>query len=335
MFQQYQDPYQHEASRIYDDFWYLTLGSTGERVVHLQKMLRATGCLYLDVSGHFDYDTEMNVISKQWQFSLPGNGVVDRPFMIALHAAASRLCPGLPTPAEHTRTIPHGPIDPFLTSLMQRRVRGSEMNPKNMHVSDAGLDLIVYNECSGNYESTAYLHWPRGESGVTLGPGYDMKERPRDSIVDDLMSIGVDADVARAIGDNAQGLKQHEAQAYVWKYGHKDQFGHVNANPLVRLDEKKQCALVKLYVAGKEDAVRRNISIPLKQCEFDALVCFTVNPAGKITPITDLLNKYEEKEALEKILKRVPSPKEKVYKGLKKRRRREVEFYITGKFTRD
>lgn len=65
----------------------------------------------------------------------------------------------------------------------------------------------------GPYHSRK-LHYPGGASGVTLGRGYDLKERNSASIVHDLMSAGVGSDNARAIAKGALKSGQ-SASAFV------------------------------------------------------------------------------------------------------------------------
>jgi hypothetical protein len=58
------------------------------------------------------------------------------------------------------------------------------------------------------------LHWPGGDSGVTLGRGYDMKFRTENRVVNDLVSAGLDQDAARDFAQGA-GLSGQEAKVFV------------------------------------------------------------------------------------------------------------------------
>ena len=68
--------------------------------------------------------------------------------------------------------------------------------------------------------ATDTLHWPKGESGVTIGPGYDLKERTESEVYADMISVGIsraDADIIK----KGAGKKFHEADAFVKNYKNK------------------------------------------------------------------------------------------------------------------
>ena len=46
---------------------------------------------------------------------------------------------------------------------------------------------------------TDTLHWPRGASGVTIGPGYDVKERTELDVYADMISVGISREDANII----------------------------------------------------------------------------------------------------------------------------------------
>jgi len=58
------------------------------------------------------------------------------------------------------------------------------------------------------------LHHPTKTSGVTVGAGYDMKEKTNDQIINDLTSVGVDNNMASRIA-GAAGLSGKEATNFV------------------------------------------------------------------------------------------------------------------------
>ena len=60
-----------------------------------------------------------------------------------------------------------------------------------MSLSESGRQFVFRHE-AGNGRVTAHLHHPPGDSGVTIGPGYDMKERTPEAIAADLRRINVD-----------------------------------------------------------------------------------------------------------------------------------------------
>jgi hypothetical protein len=75
------------------------------------------------------------------------------------------------------------------------------------------LTWSVEGEESGRYASRA-IHFPGGNSGVTIGRGYDMRLRSREEIELDLKAVGVGADAARAISAGA-GLRGDAARRFV------------------------------------------------------------------------------------------------------------------------
>ncbi len=109
------------------------------------------------------------------------------------------------------------------------------------------------------------LHWPGGASGVTLGPGYDMKGRTSGEIVRDLTAAGVNADTARLISQ-AAGLEGTAARDFA------------NSNRgLVTLTPAQETRLQAIAVRPFERVVADNVKVPLTQNQFDALVSFAYN----------------------------------------------------------
>lgn len=109
------------------------------------------------------------------------------------------------------------------------------------------------------------LHWPGGASGVTLGPGYDLKGRSKESIVNDLTSVGVDRNTASRIAEGA-GLTGSAAKNFA-----------ANNKNLVNLSETQETKLLQVTVKSYEKAVNDAVKVPLTQNQFDALVSFTYN----------------------------------------------------------
>ena len=58
------------------------------------------------------------------------------------------------------------------------------------------------------------LHVPSSTSGLTIGRGYDMKEKSSQKITDDLVQAGVDEAQAALLGQ-ASGLSGDEAKAFI------------------------------------------------------------------------------------------------------------------------
>lgn len=62
--------------------------------------------------------------------------------------------------------------------------------------------------------NSRFLHVPSGKSGLTIGRGYDMKEKKSHKIVGDLVAAGVPADAA-AIISTARGMRGKEAKDFI------------------------------------------------------------------------------------------------------------------------
>ena len=73
------------------------------------------------------------------------------------------------------------------------------------------------------------LHHPTKTSGVTVGAGYDMKEKTSDQIINDLTSVGVDSNMASRIA-GAAGLSGKEATNFVKN----------NSDVALSMDQQKQ-----------------------------------------------------------------------------------------------
>lgn len=69
-------------------------------------------------------------------------------------------------------------------------------------VLERGKDLTK--ECEGNKGKP---YWPQGASGITIGYGYDMKERSTTEIKGDLMNSGVASDLAVILSSGANKSK--------------------------------------------------------------------------------------------------------------------------------
>lgn len=71
------------------------------------------------------------------------------------------------------------------------------------------------NDITGNRYFSRRIHWPGNDlSGVTLGRGYDMGGRSKDSVYSDMIASGIDSDKANEISMGA-GLKGSAAMNFV------------------------------------------------------------------------------------------------------------------------
>jgi GH24 family phage-related lysozyme (muramidase)/LysM repeat protein len=130
-------------------------------------------------------------------------------------------------------------------------------------LSQNGMDFLYDHEAQANVSN--HLHWPEGASGVTLGPGYDMKGRSAAAIEHDLIAVGVSADAARKAGEGA-GLSGAAAR----------DFAAANKN-LISLTADQEKALLRQTVEPYAAAVQAAVTVPVTQNQFDALVSFAYN----------------------------------------------------------
>jgi len=147
-------------------------------------------------------------------------------------------------------------------------------------LSEAGLRAIHAREAVPGVSNR--LHWPEGASGVTLGAGYDLKNRSRDEIVRDLTAIGIDRTTAQAVSAGA-GLVGAQAQA----------FAGANRN-LVNLSSTQETNLLRDTVPAYAQAVRDAVRVPLNQNQFDALVSFAYNVGTPSFRDSTLLRRLNE-----------------------------------------
>jgi len=147
-----------------------------------------------------------------------------------------------------------------------------------LKTSEKGLNFIYSIEVGPYEEKTSHLHWPGGKSGVTLGPGYDMKMRKKADVMKTLMDIGLNKEVVEQ-ASNGAGLEPSDAE----------DFADDNED-LITLTKEQQLKLLPLIVPRYEAIVKRNIHVPLQQYEFDASVCFVYNPGASFVPIAHEIN---------------------------------------------
>ncbi|MBV8909781.1 MAG: lytic transglycosylase domain-containing protein, partial [Gammaproteobacteria bacterium] len=161
----------------------------------------------------------------------------------------------------------------------------------SMKTSTQGLAFIFRHESLQGISD--HLHWPGGSSGVTLGPGYDMKERSRAQVSADMLAIGLGKVTADEIA-NAIQLTGSAAE----------DFADDNAD-LVTLTRRQQFALLRRVVPAYEVVVQRNVTTDLAQHQFDALVSFCYNPGGSFLPVAHAINQGKISDALHIIRVRV------------------------------
>lgn len=194
---------------------------------------------------------------------------------------------------------------------------GIKINVQQRSLSKDGLWFIYGHEAMPGVSN--HLYWPRGSSGVTLGAGYDMKDRSGSDIISDMKFIGL-ADATAKVLSQASGLTDQEAK----KFAHDHKMD-------VDLTDVQQVSLLSKTVKHYVESVRTAITIPLAQCEFDALVSFSYNSAGRWHSVTHYLNIGSVAAAMREIRAGNRSAGV-VVPALTRRREDEVELYLTGKY---
>ncbi len=108
-------------------------------------------------------------------------------------------------------------------------------------------------------------HWPQGASGVTIGRGYDMKERTKEEVFSDLTEAGVSVENANLLKEGA-GLTQNAAKDFVKSEKIKD----------IELTEEEQLNLFNIVYAFYESDAKRlctkgDVVALYGSCNFDKL----------------------------------------------------------------
>ena len=190
-----------------------------------------------------------------------------------------------------------------------------------MSLSEAGRQFVFRHE-AGNGKVTAHLHHPPGDSGVTIGPGYDMKERTAEQVAADLRRINVDPAAAAAAAKGAT-LKGEPADRFV-----------AENKSVLNLSLEQQILLQRTYKGHYESMVRRGIHVSLHQYEFDALVSFAGNPGTKDYWQTTLrlVNEHNGHGAMAEVAKAIHSRDPRVTQGLINRRIAEGKLFLYGDY---
>jgi|GEM_PF-603207 len=311
----------------------LRKGDKGLEVRHLQDLLnKANLHMKVKADGEFGSKTDIAVRIFQRRMGLLPDGIAGPRTIQALKTVTA----GSPLLLKELTNPTHSFYRKLLFELMDRiggfiyhPAASAQAHPhaigvsssslvSGMHISEDGSQFIFIHE--SGYGSNR-LHWPRGASGVTLGAGYDMKERDSAAIVQDMMAIGLSDSVAKKIGE-AAGLKGNGAEAFV------------KANrELVDLTKQQEMGLLKKIIQSYELVVKSGISVNLMQYEFDALVCFAYNPGGRFNTVARLINHGKVADAMKEMQKAITSGGH-VMQGLKNRRHDEVNLYLYGDYGR-
>jgi hypothetical protein len=290
-------------------------GSQGRLVSMLQQLLTATGYTVKPHTDFFGNITEIAVRNFQRKNRLLSDGVVGPVTWNALGVSKKAnlfnsfdsLVASLSGIGAHCAAIArNAPNTNEATKPVQQ-----------LKTSHKGLQFIYTREALQGRSNI--LHWPGMNSWVTLGPGYDMKERSETEVVRDLMKISVIADVAKKIAKGA-GLNGIKAKEFC------------NSNPnLIILPDKQEFELMKIVVPTFERQVKKRITVDLLQHEFDALVSFAYNHGTVCRRITNPIN-YGKIATAMKEMKASNTSGGKVNRGLANRRALEIALYTMGNY---
>jgi LysM repeat protein len=195
--------------------------------------------------------------------------------------------------------------------------QGGQAAPSTGGLSEQGKDFLYDHEAQAGVSNR--LHWPKGASGVTLGPGYDMKGKSEAQVTRDLTAIGVDADTAAKVAKGA-GLSGSEARAFA-----------ADNRGLVSLNKTQERQLLTNTVQGYADHVRSKITAPVTQNQFDAMVSFAYNIGTKGFDGSSALAKLNagDSAGAAEAMKLWNKSDGKVNQGLVNRRNDEVALFNT------
>ncbi|HLH05160.1 MAG TPA: peptidoglycan-binding protein [Bryobacteraceae bacterium] len=299
----------------------LKRGDSGYGVHVLQHRLRIAGEIMVRETGTFDAATEAAVRRFQRYYHVLETGEADPGTMRALVDKVAYLRADEES-AIIRRFVPTWNGYHSGTMIAYRPAEISGM-------SQAGKDLLLFNETGGDYDTTAYLHWPGNQSsGVTLGIGYDMGRRDEQPIKADLTGIGIDVDTASRVAAVSARKRGNDAGDVVDAYGEDGDKG-----ALIHLTYNDQIALMQYILPDYEHRVKRSVTELLLPCEFDALVSLAWDPGGCFDHIVGSINRGQVANALKR-WSTCTGTDPYVQKGLQHRRRREIEFFLTGRFTK-
>jgi len=236
-------------------------GETGRDVLAVQQALIANG-YKVKADGVFGGGTQVVLRSFQVHKGLPPSGVIDQATIDCLHAESES-----PRNAAHRLYTKPTFSDPVLSDIwlhasamgLAPAFWGRSFAPRILNASSRGIDFIFRLEAGTGTGESKSLHWPKGNSGVTLGPGYDMKERKQADVERDLGAIGVPQSIANAWSHGAGKNVETDIISFIAANKHS-----------LTLTISQQKQLLKIILPNKEDLVRRWVTIDLFQFEYDA-----------------------------------------------------------------
>jgi len=128
------------------------------------------------------------------------------------------------------------------TGAVQRKQEQEKNDDKKSLKVDQGQLTFDSEGTEGGYYHSRKAHWPGGNSGVTIGRGYDLGQHKNEKIFKDLTDAGISEEDARQFSAAAK-LRGKDAEKF-WKI-------HRNELPEITLDQQKnlfKIALGSLHV---------------------------------------------------------------------------------------
>jgi GH24 family phage-related lysozyme (muramidase) len=323
----------------------LRLGSHGDDVSHLQTALRRYEP-NLPIDGVYGPRTERAVRFAQRRNGLyPPDGIAGPMTMGALgKSSAAGRTPTRTVPIPTTRSAPvrsanaaasatskpvvdadkgdPGPLKKAVEPARQRAQdsdipAGTAMPVASMSTSRMGRRFIYSHEAQAGVSN--HLYHPSAGSGVTIGAGYDMKDRSAETVQRDLETVGVPTPAAK---EAAQGAGKTGADADNFVRDHRQ---------TLNLSPQQQQDLMVHILPHYEAMVKRAITIALHQQEFDAMVSYAYNPGGGWTKTTRLVNQNKPHDAMVEIKRHVYS-KGELIRSLVVRREAESRMFLYGEY---
>lgn len=301
------------------EFKVLRKSSRGLLVKKLQERLDQLGFSISAKTEYFGSLTDNAVRRFQHQHNLLADGVVGKNTWLALGFQDKKVIADK-AQASISTLIKSVGESIIIAAHSANKLSKIDLNAKpvsQLNISEKGL-LFLYTREAWQGRSNV-LHWPKGSSGVTLGPGYDMKTRSEAIIKQDMVKIGLPVKTAEKIA-KASGLKGEAAKLFC-----------KNNIRLVTLTNKKEYELMRMIVPYYERLARNKIKIDLTQHEFDALVSFAYNLGQVWSSIANHINAGRVSAAMNR-MKDANKSGGIVNEGLIKRRALEIAVYTLADY---
>lgn len=186
---------------------------------------------------------------------------------------------------------------------------------QSLNISQNGLNFIYKHEALRG--TSEYFHHPSMASGVTLGPGYDFKERNSKEVRETLSKIGLNQSQID-LAAKAVGLTGEEAKAFC--KANKD---------AIKLTKEQEVKLLEICVKPYVELVKRYVRTDLSQTEFDALVDFAYNPGKVLNRVCGYVTSGDFYAAMD-LLDDIVKSGSKELPGLVTRRYDEKTLFVDG-----